>query len=452
MALPSRLNPVTRSLSQVTKVINPTGVGVLLSVGAHAALLIFGPRTDFSFAALSQAAQEAAAQETIVPLVQLSPVERNRLPDFAQPRSALSNPTGFGNLPLPSGLPPVPNTSILRRRPVAAKPFPSATLTPPPTSVRPIAPLPLSRTLPSSIPLRTRPSLPSLPPLGQLPNVAVVPTPPPPVTIPQPETLPTPDESNEPNDQTGSAADLLPSPTAPTSGRSIAEALEQTEAGDRSPSSVAVTPDTGETTPNASSEEKGTESTAIPVLPPAIATASAQGGSTLLLNGNNAYDATAVSEDEAKEREDAWLLATAEGRENIATGTADLTINSGFKACREIPPANGRLGVVVNPDGTQVEATVLKSIGYDVLNRLALRTLEYEDLETSDVPTQYKINVSVIYQPDGCAASVSPASESPAAAPTDEPTPTDGPTDTPPAAPTDTPTDTPTAPTDTPTE
>ncbi|MEL7520647.1 MAG: hypothetical protein AAGJ80_03310, partial [Cyanobacteria bacterium J06553_1] len=76
MALPARLTPILRPIGKVAKVITPTGVGVLLSVGAHAALLLFGPRTDLSFAALSQAAQQAESKETIVPLVQLTPAER----------------------------------------------------------------------------------------------------------------------------------------------------------------------------------------------------------------------------------------------------------------------------------------------------------------------------------------------------------------------------------------
>lgn len=401
MALPSRPNPVTRSLSKVVKVISPTGIGVLLSVGAHLGLLAFGPRTDFSFAALSQAAQQAEAEETIVPLVQLTPAERNRLPSFAQPRKPPVS-RGIGNLSLPSGLPSVPNTSIPRRT-VPTNPFPAPTTpsarTPVRTPARPQRPAPLSRTLPSAIPRLQLPTIPSLG-LGRRSGIPVVPpasTPPPPAAVtPSPATPPPPAADN------GSASDLLPQ----LDGLTVEEAIEAANQGS---GDVAVAPGprlelpSGEPSGESAGPDGGEEASSIPVPPPAIATAPAQGDTTLLIDGNNNYDSTAVSPEEADEREADWLLATAEGKEAVETASSEITINSQFKACRAEPPVEGRLGVVVNPDGTQSEATVLKSIGYDVLNRLALRTLEYEDFVTPEVPTQYTVTVEVIYEPDECA-------------------------------------------------
>ena len=63
MAIPSRLKSAARPIAKAAKFITPTGIGVLLSVGAHVALLAFGPHTDVSFAALSPAAQEADAKK-----------------------------------------------------------------------------------------------------------------------------------------------------------------------------------------------------------------------------------------------------------------------------------------------------------------------------------------------------------------------------------------------------
>lgn len=406
MALPSRSNPVTRSLSKVVKVISPTGIGVLLSVGAHVALLALGPRTDFSFAALSQAAQQAETEETIVPLVQLTPAERNRLPSFAQPR----RPPVSGNLSLPSGLPSVPNTSILRRT-VPANPFPAPTTprtrTPVRTPTRPQTPAPLSRALPSTIPRLQLPTIPSLG-LGRRSGIPVVPpantTTPPPVETAPSEVTPPPEVDN------GSARDLLPQlESAP--GLSLEEAIAQQEAANQGSGSVAIGPDAEPSSNESSGADNEGEAVALPVPPPAIATASAQGETNLLLDGNNNYDATAVSLEEADEREADWLLATAEGKDAVETASSELTIDSQFKACREVPPVEGRLGVVVNPDGSQSEVEVLKSIGYDVLNRLALRTLEYEDFGTPAVPTQYIVKVNVEYKPDDCAEPLPEAGE-----------------------------------------
>jgi len=413
MALPSRSNPVTRSLSKVAKAISPTGIGVLLSVGAHMGLLAFGPRTDFSFAALSAAEQQAEAEETIVPLVQLTPAERNRLPSFAQPRRPPVS-TGLGNLSLPSGLPSVPNTSIPRRT-VPTNPFPAPTTprarTPVRTPTRTQTPAPLSRTLPSTIPRLQLPTIPSLG-LGRRSGIPVVP---PANTTPAPATPPS-QVTPAPTENNGSASDLDPLPQLePSPGLTLEELLAQTENQDSD--NVALGPDTAPASPAGEAPDVDDAAAPIPVPPPAIATAPAQGDTTLLLDGNNNYDSTAVSPEEAADRQTDWLIATAEGKDVVETAESEITIDSQFKACREVPPEEGRLGVLVSPDGAQSEASVLKSIGYDVLNRLALRTLEYEDFGTPAVPTQYIIKVNVEYKPDDCAE---PLPEVSAADSTDE--------------------------------
>ncbi|MEO1620865.1 MAG: hypothetical protein AAFU53_07495, partial [Cyanobacteria bacterium J06632_3] len=128
MAFSSSLKPTGKNLlTRIVNVVSPTGIGVLLSIGAHAAFIAFGPRANFSFAALSEAAQQQDAEETIVPVVQLTEAERSRLPSFAQPRRLPPSPTGLGSLSLPSGLPSISNNRIVRT-PTAARPLPSPTL------------------------------------------------------------------------------------------------------------------------------------------------------------------------------------------------------------------------------------------------------------------------------------------------------------------------------------
>ena len=432
--------------SKIAKVISPAGVGVVLSIGAHLGLLFFGTPSGAVLGSLDSAAEQTQAEEREVPLVQLTPAERNRLPAFAQPRrQPTTNPTGLGTFSLPSGLPSVPNTSVPRAV-VPAKPFPSASATPTfprqsrqPTAVpraqqpTPAPRVPLSFTLPS-IPLSSLG-------VGRRPSVSVVTPEALPDVPPQSAPLPangTPGAGSRGNTQgnlqgsaqsnpqgsaqNGSADDLLPrlESGGSDSGLSIADALNQTEiaagngeALENGDSSAAETPP--DIARNLPPSEPDVPAEEIPVDTPALATPSAQ-GDALLLAGNNEYNPIAVTEEDAEELELQWLERTAEGLDEVATETTELNINSEFKACRAEPPVDGRLGVVVNPDGSRSEPTVLKSTGYGTLNRLAVLTLEYEEFETPDVPTQYKVDVLVKYEPEDCVAPLSQEETTDAAA------------------------------------
>ncbi len=398
MAIPSRLKSTTRPIAKVAKAITPTGIGVLLSVGAHLALLAFGPHTDVSFAALSKTAQEADAEEAIVPVMQLSPAERNRLPSFAQPRQSPPAATGLRSLSLPPGLPFSPNASTFKRRPVAANtlPSPSKTTTSNLGALR--GKLPANITAPSrfsfNIPTTQVPQRSSNPQ-----TVGVLPDPPPRTSTPADSG---PRLSTEGLEGTGANLPNSSPGAANSDPRSLADALRDTEA-----SGVAANPGTAPNTSAPSGEaastaEAGEQPANIPVEAPVIATAPAQGKPSQLVNGNE-YDKRYVTEAEAEENTNEWLSETAAGRENVAQANAEITINPDFKSCRDQPPVPARIGVIANPDGTQENATILKSTGYDVLNRLALRTLEYEDFGQPELPTQYVVDVKVNYEPQECA-------------------------------------------------
>ncbi len=407
MAIPSRLKSALRPIAKTTKVITPTGIGVLLSVGAHAALIAFGPSTNVSFARLNQAAQEASAEESIVPLVQLSPAERNRLPSFAQPRRNPPSATGLGSLSLPSYIPNTPNNSTIRKRTVPANPIPSPTpnrslVTRPSQPVRPLGnQLPAGVTRPFSLnfPTTTVPTSPTAPPA---PSVAILPSPPP---------LSSTIESNPPplpTDRVNGELPVLPGGVVlPAEGGGFSEALQGTQSAGIA-ANPAPTPGQQPGLPQLSDGEPSQQPVIdqpvveIPVDPPVIATAPAQGNASRLINGTIVYDERGVSEEAAEERTKDWLTASAEGKETVAEGTAEIEIDSAYKACREDPPQDGRIGVLVNPDGSRENITVLKSIGYDTLNRLALSTLDYYDFGQPEVPTQYQVDVEVIYEPEDC--------------------------------------------------
>ncbi len=410
MALPSRLKSVLRPAIQATKLTGPTTVGVLISVGAHVLLLAFGPRTAFSFKALTQAAQAADAQETLVPLVQLSPAEQNRLPNFAQPQLP-ANLNGLSSLALPPGLPLVPNTKIptAQSRPLTGSQFTSRPLPGSGVTNDQLRQLEAGRlsqgfkigtTFPnfglggrtssaSGLGNRQPVELPLLPP-----------APPVSITPPAPANASPAPLANGSGPAAPSASDLLPQfePNQNTIsfGDAVARANDQPNAGANPPDIGDRIPASG--SPNAAQPPAGNSDGNSG----AIARVPAQGNSSQLAQ-DFVYNSADVSEDDAKKNAAEWLQATAEGKgENIAQASADLSIESGFKVCQKNPPVNALIGVVVNPDGTQTDLTLLKRTGYPILDRQAINAVSYADLDTAAVPTQYQVNINVDYSPQGC--------------------------------------------------
>lgn len=403
--------------------LNPTAVGVLLSVGAHVAVIAYGPRANFSFAALTEAAQQADAEETIVPLVQLTPAEQSRLPSFAQPRRSPPNPAGLGSLSLPPGLPSIANSRALRT-PTAARPLPSPTTALPRPTTRQV---PSFRTSINPSVLRPRQPV-NLPIARPAPSVSVIPTPSPntdtlPALEPASPSISVPGEASglgiSPSGQTdsngsagsgGTAADLQ----GQRPGQSIDEALRAQEAAGRDAEQQAVSDDGADTPPSSTvqGEESGREIAVEPA--EVIETAPAQGNADRLLSGF-VYDPTSVDDVTAQENLEAWLISSAENKGEVNADTAELTIDSNFKVCKEVPPARGLIGVIVNPDGTQESAQVLKSIGYDLLNRQALDAVAYYDFGQPETPTQYQVSIDVNYTPEGCVEALPEDSEAAAA-------------------------------------
>ena len=108
------------------------------------------------------------------------------------------------------------------------------------------------------------------------------------------------------------------------------------------------------------------------------------------------------NDDYAQTKREEWLSETAAGKDTIDRAEAELTIDSNFKVCKDIPPARGLIGVVVNPDGSKEAAEVLSSTGYDILNRQALDAVAYNDFGQPTAPTQYEVSIDVTYNPQGC--------------------------------------------------
>ncbi|MGB3669476.1 MAG: energy transducer TonB [Phormidesmis sp.] len=356
------------------------------------------PRANFSFAALTEAAQQQEAEETIVPLVELTPAERNRLPGFAQPRQLQPTPTGLGSLALPSGLPGLSNIPPRSISPSTARRIPSPTPQTQTTrqqqldNIRRASQAPPGFD-PSRITTRTVP----LPPVDFFtPSQSAE------LTI-DPEAAAAQGQSDGQNP--GSAGTAQPNP-----GGSAEDLGRQQVTGDLLASILAEqnSQATGNDSNGTDSEGGAVESPETPVQGTDIAVqaepvepAPAQGNPTRLLNGFT-YDPRDVDEAAAAENLETWLAESTENKGEVDSETVELTVDSQFKVCKEVEPSNGLIGVIVNPDGTQENATVLKSIGYDVLNRQALTAIENEDFGQPEQTTLYQVAINVIYEPEGC--------------------------------------------------
>ena len=403
MATSPAIKSVARPLLGVAKAITPTGVGVLLSIGAHVLFFVAGPRPNFSFAALNEAAQQEA-EETVVPLIELTPAEQSRLPSFAQPRRTPPSATSLGNsFPLP------PSIGTLNRRsqssgtnkPNLAGRLPSPTTT---TTIRPNAGRSvLGGTgfggLGNRAPTRRPTSRPSANPvIVDIPQSSGVRLPvlEPGVTVTEQTITPgnatgtteQPTDNNDTNNQT---------PVTPQNPLDQQLARAQAEANNNATPNTPESSGT-ETTPGTEEE------TATPIQveqSEAIAIAPAQGNPNQLRDAYR-YDPTDVDDDAAQTNLDTWLSESAEDKSGLESQTVGLTIDSNFKACVDVPPASGLIGVIVNPDGSQESNQVLKSIGYDLLNREALDAVTYYDFGPPAVPTQYQVNIEVLYDPQNC--------------------------------------------------
>ena len=418
MAIPARLKSTLRPLGTVGKAIGPTGIGVLLSVGAHAAIIAAsaqGSSGGGGGGGLFDAFDEAAAEEKVVPIVQLTPAERSRLPSFAQPRR---EPPSLGSLDLPPGLLAPSAIPGQRRTSVPAARMPSPTVprqfaaTPPiddvlkqikarvaaaPTRPQPPASINVQRRTNASDYIQTEPSI-TVPPIGDINNSSTA--------------------------NSGSASDLG-QPSADSGlpqleGRSTQDILARLQGLQNQPSvpnetpseTPNETPSNGESRTNepatpSQENSDNREPVDIPVqnsdsnevttlaLEPAD-------GDPAELREELAYDDRLTSEDAVAEKEDAWTAAIAEQKGALPQASTEVEINAAFKACRTNPPENGLIGVIVNPGGEIETLDVLKSTGYETLNIRAQEAIENYDFSNVEESTDFRVEVKVNYDADGC--------------------------------------------------
>jgi hypothetical protein len=361
--------------------LSPSWLAGIISVGFHGVLFAAGPSfPSLGFNGLTE--PELAAEKRNVPLVELSPAEQERLPDFDRsfysfdsfedlaPLTPLfeSDLEGTGvddslSKPLPTLRDNRPLTT-----PSARLPFGITTLE---TWRRPTTTLPPLAQTPRPLPQAS----PAPPELGTLPPAL------PPGTTPQSGGPNRPGNPDEP-----SAADLERQPTDPDG--SAGDADGTAIAARRNPTEVLTL------------EER------------------------LLAYS---YDATATTEEDATLLWDDWLAAgeawaadleipfelpadpeptegaAAVDDAGLLQAPIELPIDYTQQFCLTKEPHKGLIGVWVSPEGGLLgEPVVLRSTGYSGLNRQAMQYIQTLDFSAVQAFTGYQFEVVVDYDPENC--------------------------------------------------
>ena len=344
----------------------PQWIAAILSLGFHGVLFAAGP----SFSSLQGVATGGDGLDQTarrVPLIELTPEEQSRLPDFSSSAYSLL-PGDNGNIfelfppsgDSPSSLPFNPGAGL-------------STLPDVPTSKPPFGSSPLSISpFPSSLGRRiVIPTAPRTPGATQTPPVSN-----------RPETTDRP----SPTDNAAST------PSTTTSGN--ARPTDEPSAED-----LALAPNTQPL------DETGTEpgNTA----PADTATARSQ---DLIARVEHSPELTTPEETEAAKA--SWVAAVEEQLGQPATQVAEplsVEVPYNLRICLTPEPTDGLLGLVVLPgeeaNTAALSTTVLKSTGYAFLNQVAEQTLQAK-LAEAELPLEigqlYQAVVKINYDAENC--------------------------------------------------
>jgi hypothetical protein len=352
-----RLNQILTTIRQ------PQWIAALLSLGLHVVLFAAGP----SFSSLNASAlgeSDPDSEERRVPLIELTPEEQNRLPDFSAPAYSLDSNDDLFSLFPPSGnsLPLEPGSDF-----GASLKIPSPRL---PSSPFPSGISPYTSSGRSSIILAPRRT-----PFPASPGSSAIRRP-----------------ARPSGGDAASQGASTPIATSPDSADEAGAAdLEPNQTDGQGTDSTPLEP----TNPATAPEEQGTES-----------------ASDLLARVE--FDDAQTSASEVEIAKAAWLQSV---KDKLGDGVTEapepivLTVPYSGRLCLSPEPADGLLGVVGLPDeasdNVKLWTTVLKSTGYPFLNQAAeqaLQDLQQQDTDSSglDVNTLYQVTVEVEYDSQSC--------------------------------------------------
>lgn len=389
-----RVRQVLRPVGQVIK--GPYGVAAIASLSFHGVVFALGP----SFSGVSIAAfgegEGGGDGERTVPLVELSASEQNRLPDFSARRSF------SGRVPVPSA---PPSSLSIQRTPQRSR-----------ASIRPQRSTGLQRTTPN----RTRPSV-----SGVSPRTSVNPPAGTPYVwngstrisrIPLPGNIagqglpPLPDEDpsakrpqRDPASETPSTPTTGPDPAAneqpdsPDSSQTPAGAQDLDLAGLQNPQGVGSDSEQPANSEVPAEPSEGTP----PEEDPNVAANDPDPEQIRLqqLRDSLVWDGTGTEGGDTAASD--WLAQLQAEDETVVAAEVAQNIDSNIRVCVDNPPANGVVGIVVKPDGTISEPTLLQRTGYATTDQAALNAA-VAAVSATETPVAYRVNVAVGYDNSSC--------------------------------------------------
>ena len=359
------------------QLLRPSWLAGAVSIGFHSVLFAAGP--TFPSLGFNQLVEpELTAERRNVPLVELTPAEQQRLPDFS---GSLYDFDAFGSLePL---APLFGDSSASGSNPGITSQKPSGSS--PGSSTSTSLPFGITR-------IESRPG-----PLTQFPNPFRDPNPA--STEPEPG-APDPDASSAPGDEETPDQTTAETPDEPSAADLTGATDESSTAADGevaasgNPAEVmtleerllAYTFDAAETEPEVSQEQ----------LADWLETGQA-------LVTELELDPTL---DLVAELDAAVALAAADpdsDLEGIFQRPIALTLDHEAGICLTKEPQKGLIGAWVGPEGTLLgEPEVIRSTGYGGLNQQALRYVQGLNFSEVETFTGYQFEVAVNYDPDDC--------------------------------------------------
>ncbi|MEM9266764.1 MAG: hypothetical protein AAGA46_14685 [Cyanobacteria bacterium P01_F01_bin.13] len=346
------------------------GIAAIASLSFHGVLFAAIPRfSSVSFAAFSD--ETVDSEPRTVPLVTLSPEDQGRLPNFNRPKlpeipNVASNrsSTSIRNLPSADVLRRTPTPNIFERYSSSSR-----------------IPTPSVSSINRNRPFRNPYSIPR-------PNLSITNT---------------PSKSDQSSARRTTVIDDIPAPPAVASELDtdrdaaldetlVEETLEQRQS--EVPESLPELPEQSE---QASATENPEEVAANPETERQLTQLER-------LQAKFKYNADNTTDEEADANYEAWV-APPEGEEETTVEIAEvseLRVDSGLNLCVENPPTNGKVGILVTPDGTSSAPAILRSTGYDYLNEVAVQALIETEFPETEIPVRYPFDVIVDYDTATC--------------------------------------------------
>ena len=378
----------------------PTGIATVASLGVHGVLWVLLPILP-----LASKTTEAEVQKP-VQLVELTPAEINRLPNFATPQISLPPLPKSNNLYPP--LPPLQSSNSL---PSLGSPFPSSSslFAPPPSiSFAPSPALPFPAQLPPPPPI-TRidiPDNPAPPRQNSRPTITFQPQPGldelqrnSQLTV-EPNQLPDLQAANP------SADDLLPQ-AAPPSEPSTTEPASETVEPEAQPSETPTTSTTP--APQPDQTPPPTEQAAAPAAPtdrsakiPEAAIAQLR-ASQERYRELYTYNPAGTTAEEVTSNIETWSQQALEaaGKE---WKPLEITPTYPEAACPRKLKGNAVFGVLADAEGKIVDAPVLvQSTGYNLLNAQAKNDVAAYTFPATGEQQPYLVTLPFTYSDDACA-------------------------------------------------